>query len=856
MKITKSSKRACRIFVSFFRFLPVFFLSLLALQVPAHGADSEDALDKVVEFNIPAHTRLEDALIEWGTKTGVTVMINSRTVDWQLTQGVRGALSARKALIELLQGSGLWFNNEGGRILIVPKNPLVPSGLSEQDTASPRFLTHSDGGSEGVNGGSDGTSSPDESPKPGASHDGHISEVVVTAEKRTERLQDVPVPVTALSADSLVDSNLLRLQDFYTSVPGLSIFGNQFLSIRGVSTGPNTNPTVGLTVDDVPFGSSTNAVGVGAEPDIDPADLSRIEVLRGPQGTLYGASSMGGLIKYVTVDPSTDAVSGRLQAGTDWTHNGPDPGYNVRGSVNLPLGDTVAIRASGFYREDPGYIDNVLTGERGIDRTDVDGGRLAMLWRQSDTLSLKLSALYQYSKSNGDPHVDVGPGFGDLQQSYIRGTGENDRESQAYSAVLTDKIGAAELTAISGYNVSSYHSSVDFSDAVGQLANLAFGVPGSSFVNGARTDKFTQEVRLTFPVGSMVDWLIGGFYTHERSVLDQYVYAVDPTSGSVAGSMLVALSPSTYTEYAGFTDLTFHLTPQLDLQLGGRESDVHPNNDTIVVSGLLEGGTSVTPAEESSANVFTYLVTPEYKISPDVMLYARLASGYRPGGPNAVVVVGMPPEYGPDKTQNYELGLKADFFDRRLSIDSSLYYIDWRNIQLRLQVPNTQFTYTGNGNTAKSEGVEFSFDSQPFAGFHVSGWVSYDDAALTKAYPTTSTISAVSGNRLPFVPRFSGNLAVRDDFRITDGMTGFVGVTESYVGDRVESIQNIPPPEVDPAYCKMDLMAGVNYRSWTISAYADNVADRRGIVDRVSIDSMAFQFIRPLTVGVNVIKSF
>lgn len=842
--------RACRNLVVLY--LSLSFAFLMALQPPAFAASDQNALDQVIEFNIPAHTRLDDALIEWGTRTGVTVMINARTVDWQLTQGIRGTFSARNALITLLQGSGLWYSTEGNRILIVPKNSLMPSSMwnGEGANSDPLPLTQTDGSSS-QGGGHDEISS-DMPP----SREGHLNEVVVTAQKRTERLQDVPIPVTAVSADSLVDSNLLRLEDYYTSIPGLSIFGSQFLSIRGVSTGANTNPTVGITVDDVPFGASTNAGGSGAVPDIDPADLSRIEVLRGPQGTLYGASSMGGLIKYVTVDPSTGSVSGRAQAGIDWTHNGPDLGYNLRGSINLPLGDTVAVRASGFVRDDPGYIDNILTGQRGVDRTDVDGGRLALLWSPSDTLSLKLSALYQYSKSNGDSHVDVGPGFGDLQQSYISGTGYNDRATQAYSATLTDKIGAAELTAISGYNVSSYYSSNDFTEDVGSVAETEFGVPGSSFVNAARTNKFNQEIRLSFPIGSTVDWLIGAFYTHERNDFNQAILAIDPSTGTVAGNMLIATSPSTYTEYAGFTDLTFHITPQFDLQLGGRESDVKPQSGTSVYSGPFEGPTTTYPASNTKADVFTYLVTPEYKLTPDMMLYIRLASGYRAGGTNAVLVAGMPPQYGPDKTETYDLGAKADFLDHKLSLDASLYYIDWRNIQIQLFVPDTQFSYTGNGNTAKSEGVELSFESYPISGLHFSGWVSYDDAALTKAYPATSTVFAVAGNRLPYVSRFSGDLSVRDEFRLSSRMTGFIGLSENFVGSRVESIQNTPPPVVDPAYWRMDALAGINYETWSINAYADNVMDRRGIVDRVSIDSMAIQFIRPLTVGINVIKSF
>src|ERR1700736_5040788 len=147
---------------------------------------------------------------------------------------------------------------------------------------------------------------------------------------------------------------------------------SQILSIRGIVTNPG-NPTVGITVDDMPFGSSTISGGGLVVPDFDPGDLSRIEVLRGPQGTLYGASSLGGLIKYVTVDPSTDRLSGNIQAGGLDTHNSKDAGYLFRGAANAPISDTVAVRASVFARQDPGFIDNVRTGQRGVNQAEAEG---------------------------------------------------------------------------------------------------------------------------------------------------------------------------------------------------------------------------------------------------------------------------------------------------------------------------------------------------------------------------------------------------------------------------------------------------------------------------------------------------
>src|SRR6201986_347376 len=222
-----------------------------------------------------------------------------------------------------------------------------------------------------------------------------IETVTVTAEKRVEPLLNVPVPVTVVDPSSLVSNGQPNLKDWYTSVPGLSFSpqgreNNAFnLSIRGITTGGATNPTVSVLIDDMPFGSSTLGPG-GIKPDIDPGDLERIEVLRGPQGTLYGDNSMGGLVKSVTKDPSTDGYSGRLEVGTEYIQNGDGPGYDVRGAVNVPLDDETALRVSGYTTQDPGYIDNPVYHIRGVNRDNADGLRASVLWTPQSNVSLKL----------------------------------------------------------------------------------------------------------------------------------------------------------------------------------------------------------------------------------------------------------------------------------------------------------------------------------------------------------------------------------------------------------------------------------------------------------------------------------
>ena len=822
-------------------FLAICAFSLF-IQIAATNAFAEDLLDKGMNFDIPENTRLEDALIQWGTKVGMTVMINTSTVDRHLTRGVRGTLSARKALNQLLLDSGLSYTEEGRRIRIVPSSNLVRSGLISADQ-------HSLSGGDFVPSENIDSDAADRQSRP---RENDLEEVLITAQKRTERLQDVPVPVSSVDASTLVNNNQLRLEDYFSSVPGLSLapglHGEPVVAIRGITTDLYTNPTVAITVDDVPYGSSTGLGGGNAAPDIDPSDLARIEVLRGPQGTLYGASSLGGLIKYVTVDPSTDGVSGHVQAGLDQVHNGSDLGYTGRGSINIPLSDTLAILASGFTRRDAGYLDNVQTGEKNANWAEAYGGRLSALWRPGTDFSIKLSAFFQHYNIDGTSEVPVS-GLGDLQQSELRGTGWNNTKTQTYSANVSFKLGSVNVASISGYSKDYRADDFDFTPYFSSSAQSEFGVPGSSLPDARTTNRFTQEIRLSGQIGERFDWLAGAMYDDERSTLVQSALAVDPTTGLEVGTLFSQLFQLTYKEYAAFGDLTIHFTDLFDVQFGGRESDIKQTEGQVYDDAAV-------PTVSSKANSFTYLVTPRLKISNNLMVYTRLASGYRPGGPNqnAGVAPNIPPQIKPDKTTNYEIGVKGETAGHAVSFDASLYYIDWRDIQLTES--ETGFSFYANGGRAKSEGAELSMQFRPMTGLAIATWVTLSDAKLTEDFPATSAVVGMSGDRLPFSSRFSGNLSVDQKIAFTHSLSGFVGGVLSYVGDREGAFASPPPPRQDlPGYARADLHFGVSYQSWTVTAYVNNLGDRRGILGSGLTNDTVF-YIQPRTAGLSLLKRF
>jgi iron complex outermembrane recepter protein len=839
--------------------LPARLLISLSVALALSGAPLADAeevgprLAAQTMFNIPAQS-LGASLKQLADQAGIQILFEERIVSGLQAPAIRTSQTVLEALSTLLDATGLEYTARNETVAVRKKASATkpsPTGY-RANGASMRLAQAQPSGVA-----SDGDSTGVIDPQTGSRI--QLEEVIVSAQKRDERIQEVPVPVTALSPESLTGDNRSRIQDYFSNVPGLnvmpSIQSQQTLSIRGVTTGSG-NPTVGVTVDDAPYGSSTNIGGGRGVPDIDPGDLARVEVLRGPQGTLYGANSLGGLLKFVTLDPSTDQLRGRVQAGTSRVQNGDDLGYNLRGSVNAPVAESVAIRASAFTRRDAGYIDNVQTGEEGINQADASGGRAALLWRLSDRFSLKLSALFQ--RVEGDGSVSADPALGDLRQSRLRDTGWYDRKAQAYGATVTGKLGSVELTSISGFNVNSYSDSFDLGYALSGTAQALYGAAfsGVSLLSTNRTEKFTQELRFAGPIGSRFDWLAGVFYTNEDSFLEDHRIAVDPATGASPGRVTFTDFLTTFEEAALFANLTWRLTDRFDMQFGGRQSEIGQSYEQLNLSAT--GVRTDIPELNTDASAFTFLVTPRLRLSPQLMVYARLASGYRVGGPNINPGGVVPEQYRPDKTQNYELGLKADLFDGRLLLDASVYHIDWKDIQLNL-VLNT-FNFTTNGSQARSRGVELSAQVRPLPGLEISSWTVWNAAELTEPLPAGSAGTPVgaAGERLPITARFSANLAVDQEFALTERLNGFVGGSFGYMGDRMGPFRSVPVREVFPSYTQIDLRAGVRHDTWTASLFGTNLGDKRGRLygGLGANPPTAYTYIQPRTYGLSITKLF
>jgi iron complex outermembrane receptor protein len=848
------------------RVIDVLLIAALACAgtIPAFATETH-------QFNVPAEDA-PTAIRDFATQAHVQILVAGENVKEKHFQRVSGELSTEQGLRMLLADSGLTPQYVGDRSVALVK--ASDGNLSPQGDAKEGKRSSSEGFrlaqvAQGKNAGASSVSA-DANP-PLASANGQLTEVVVTAQKKSESLLSVPVPVSVVSADALVNSNQFRMQDYYTKIPGLALTpddqdggsGAQ-LAIRGITTGAYTNPTVGVTIDDVPYGSSTALGGGVGAPDVDPSDLQRIEVLRGPQGTLYGVSSIGGLVKFVTIDPSTDEFAGHVQANLTGTVNGANLGYGVRAGANIPISDSVGVRASAFFRRDPGYVDDVTTGQRGVNQTDADGGRIAALWHPSSDFTFKISALIQNTTSGGSSLVN--PSLGDLKQDVVRDGGGYHKNLQTYSAVINWKVGLTDLTSLTGYSDNSFTGRFDYTSILGPFTAAVFGVPGSPGSVHSETKKLSQEIRAVTPIGDNIEWLFGGFYTHEHTDVYGNLFATVPTTGQVQGVWLQSDSyPTTFTEYALFTDLTVHFTPRFQVQFGGRESQNRQTYSEVIdgqyYDTLLLGFPSspvVQPEVDTKDKSFTYLLTPQFTFTPGLMAYARLASGYRAGGPNSVSsIFGLPRTYQPDKTNNYELGLKGDFLSHALTIDASVFYTNWKDIQLQLTDPRSGQYFYSNGTRAKSDGIELSLGTKPVDAVTLNAWIVYNNAVLTQALPA-GYLEGNDGDRLPGSAKWSGHLSGGWKVPLGRELEGFVGAEYSYVGDREGVFTPTTQRQVLPSYSLADVRGGMNVRTWTVTLSASNLADRRGVLGGGfgSFTPGYFTYTRPRTLSLAVAKTF
>jgi outer membrane receptor protein involved in Fe transport len=710
-----------------------------------------------------------------------------------------------------------------------------------------------------------------------------LEEIVVTARKREERVQDVPISLAILTSEALEKSGVTNLEDLGHEVPGLTVVsggpGQNQITLRGLSG----NNTVGLYVDDTPV-SILNAQVAPNNWFMDPAmfDLQRVEVLKGPQGTLYGASSLGGTVRYITAQPDLNEMHATTKASVSDT-DGAGPNDEVDGLINMPLiPGVLAVRAMAFQRYNDGYIDKYPSApnnylgvspgpvDKDVNTENTYGGRVALKFRPVDAFTADLSATYQNIRLGAPFTFDEPQGSLDHPiQARLVNEASADR-SWLYALALNADAGPVHITSSTSYFNRAYTTGEDDTKALAYFFPLPDGLaPASRVSSQAWNQNIVQEIRASGEVGPL-HALLGVYYSHARAfglINWPSVPAYDATFDNVVpffgGNDYVDVSK------AVFGEVNYDITRQLQLTVGARE---FRQTQSIIndIQGVYAGGPETVTKGSAAAQGTTPKYGLTYHFTPDVMAYANLEKGFREGGPGFPVppnciddyrAIGFPnaqagqeTSYKPDTIWNYEGGMKTSWADNRFVANIAGYYIKWANIQQIIILPCSD-TFTGNFGSARSEGAEFDFHYSILPGLKADVSGAWNQAWLTQ---TVAGAQGVAGQTLEYAPKWTGSVTLEYDRPLGADTSGYVRSSVNVTSHEYTSFNTTSPWYVMPGYSLTNLRFGIKHRQWQSSLFFDNLFDKRAITDLYNAygsnvpNTQPVGINRPLTIGVDL----
>ena len=723
---------------------------------------------------------------------------------------------------------------------------------------------------------------------------GQLQEIVVTAEKRVSTVQQVPLSVTAITGDQLDHRGMATLEDVATQTPGISMKqfspGETEYEMRGLPSSGGASATVGLYLNEIPM--SAPAQSFQGKPLIDPSlfDLDRVEVLRGPQGTLYGAGSEGGTIRLITALPAFDRFRAASQTTLSNTANG---GFNwaQSGMVNLPLDDhSLALRLVGTAAYNSGWIDRVVLNPFPIGaagtcgwlectRGDVAnapvasretktnwerlrGGRAELKYQPTDALTVDAFFMYQGIQSGAFPQVDAsGVSIDQLVHYQPNNLGTPFSDSfRIWGLNVTYDLGFAQLTSASStWNHDSWFVADD--SELGQiLIGTYFGLPTpETYTQWVEdyTEQTSQELRLASHNDGPFQWLVGGFFSRFESIASATagnpVLANLSTGGPAANPTGIGFDqrdPYLIKQYAAFTEETYAFTPTLKATIGARYFR-YSTNLRADISGLFAPSGNATPTL-SSTSVSSSGATPKvdlsYQPSRDLTIYAQVSKGFRPGGVNYPPPAGLCPgqnlTYAPESIWNYEVGEKARFANGRVVLNADLYYIRLHNAQQSLTLPCT-YVFSTNVGDGESYGPELELSAQLTDELSVSIAGTYTTAHIVKIDPALagSTIGAtellVPGIPLLNVPQYTVSEAIDYGLKLADGikLSGRVSATSTGPTYDVNYfVERLPP------FTIVDARLGLSRGPWEGVLFAHNLTNK---IAKLTINTLTYYAPEP-----------
>jgi iron complex outermembrane receptor protein len=746
------------------------------------------------------------------------------------------------------------------------------------------------------------------SPAVGATQDQELQEIVVTAEKRESTVQKTPISMTAISGAELQAQGLSDMQSVAQQVPGISFKtsgpGQTEYEMRGLTSTGGESPTVGFYLDDAVL--TPAAMAQNGKTVIDPSlfDLNRVEVLRGPQGTLYGAGSMGGTIKLVTNQPDPHAFEVNAEVIGSDTANGGGFNHTENVMLNIPLmQDVIALRVVGTDKYIDGWIDRKVVSPFPVEvnnstaRGDVanapvtadfrhsnwerlQAGRALLLVQPSDRFSVTVGAMRQELKQ-GAPNTIDGPPLNEAHYQPFDVTEPFKDTFDLYTLTAKFNFDPFQLTSATAYWDRQQNQTQDISEAMQDYIGGFFGPPaafpfsptqtvteggGTFFGLGAGsiteddyTRQFSEELRLASTGDGPLQWLVGGYYSSfgaTSHVFSFYPNSADGFNGNFGTTNLADNHRKVdIDQYALFSDVSYLLLNTFKVTAGARYYLYHSNSVTSV-SGVSANGTSDPLLGLAQNSGVTPKVDLAYIPDDNTTIYATVSKGFRPGGPNSPIPVppcaaAAPAQFGPDSVWNYELGEKLRFLNSRISVNGAIYYEDWTNVQQQV-APTCGFKFTANAGKAKVYGAELEVTALLARGLILSQNMNYTNAKNSTTLPAANI---VSGERLLDVPQFTANTSLSYRQPLNDRMNLVARVTNSYV----DSIQDITFTRNSlPPYDLVAMRVGVDAGRWSAFLFADNLTNKMALLSDTGALSANISILnriatnQPRTIGVDL----
>jgi iron complex outermembrane recepter protein len=708
-----------------------------------------------------------------------------------------------------------------------------------------------------------------------------LQQIVVTAEKRDSTVQKTPLSITALSGEDLQELGVSTAQGIVQSVPGIEVAsagpGQGKYEIRGLSSDGGTAATVGFTLDDVPITPPATATTGKSAIDPDLYDLQRVEVLRGPQGTLYGSSSMGGTVKLVTNVPDTSAFYGSAESTGSGTQGG-GANYSQSMMLNLPVDDKIAVRIVGTYLHNSGWIDRVVVPNfpaatnggttRGnvlnvpgsttfsdVNDETLENYRLSLLFKATDQLTITPSVVYQRISQGGSDTFDSVPGLPHLAHYQAFNVPEpfEDRFT-VMTLPITYSLDGATITSVTGYwqrRIEVYQDGTEqfVLNVPFPAYDIAAGGPGpSQAFELDRLHQLSQELRVASTGDARFQWLAGVFYS---DYYDSFLTGSDPPG--------VASNPAVYSPYglydvaepfhveqsAVFVHGSYSFTDSIRLEAGLRYFRYQSEFDSYALGYLYSGSTPEISAAAASDKGVNPMINLSDQVTPDLMLYVSAAKGFREGAGNfpisttgpggsaclasleAIGRTSAPTSFDPDTVWSYEIGEKWAFLDHHATLDFDIYDIEWSDVQEPVAL-TCGLGFTTNGPHARIRGGEAELDAEIVKGLTVTQGVGFADAAFTQAFPAANI---TVGEPLLNAPRWTINTALRYEIPVQN-LTFVSLLKNNYTSSSYDlsyQINQLPSRDT------MGIRTGVETKKWSAYLFLDNVLNQHQELENINL---------------------